>query len=197
MSLYNRFSIRLLDLRFSHWKTLCPPTNLRINSSGKPVRSTNFGTKQGITDTFLGPFSWTFFFSVIVGGNIVLFVSVSVFSTLEQRMHNMEALHHAELGWIKCEQTELQRLLASQTSSIQSLQLNLEQVVANNSALYREQQQMHSTINDLFKLCSKNKGTQIGETEFCIYNTENCSQHTGEINKISRPWIKNLVPCFY
>ncbi|ROL48524.1 Angiopoietin-1 [Anabarilius grahami] len=78
-------------------------------------------------------------------------------STLEQHMHNMEARHHAELGWIKGERTELQRLLASQRSSIQILELKLEEVVTNNSALYREQQQMHSTINDLFKLCSKNK----------------------------------------
>ncbi|XP_067248829.1 angiopoietin-1-like isoform X1 [Chanodichthys erythropterus] len=78
-------------------------------------------------------------------------------STLEQHMHNMEARHHAELGWMKGEHTELQRLLASQRSSIQTLELNLEEVITNNSALYREQLQMHSIINDLFKLCSKNK----------------------------------------
>ncbi|KAG1940101.1 angiopoietin-1 [Pimephales promelas] len=77
--------------------------------------------------------------------------------TLEQRILNMEARHHAELGWIKGEQTELQRLLASQSSSIQSLELNLEQVVTYNSALHREQLQMHSTINDLLKLFSKNE----------------------------------------
>ncbi|KAL1259114.1 hypothetical protein QQF64_009691 [Cirrhinus molitorella] len=77
--------------------------------------------------------------------------------SLEQRMHNMEARHRAELGWIKSERTELQRHLASQSSSIQSLELNLEQVMTNNSALYREQLQLHSTINDLLKLCSKNK----------------------------------------
>lgn len=114
-------------------------------------------------------------------------MSVSVFSTLEQHMHNMEARHHAELGWMKGEHTELQRLLASQRSSIQTLELNLEEVITNNSAFYREQLQMHSIINDLFKLCSKNKGTQTGETEFYIYNTEHCTQHTGEINKISWP----------
>lgn len=110
-----------------------------------------------------------FCFLVTVKCNSVLFMSVSVFSTLEQRILNMEARHHAELGWIKGERTELQRLLASQSSSIQSLELNLEQVVTNNSALYREQLQMYSTINDLLKLCSKNKGTQIGGTNCVLH----------------------------
>lgn len=117
--------------------------------------------------TLLFYFVIFFCFLVTVKCNSVLFMSVSVFSTLEQRILNMEARHHAELGWIKGERTELQRLLASQSSSIQSLELNLEQVVTNNSALYREQLQMYSTINDLLKLCSKKKGTQIGETN-CV-----------------------------
>lgn len=104
-------------------------------------------------------------------------MSVSAFSTLEQRIHNMEARHHAELGRIKGERTELQRLLASQSSSIQSLELNLEQVVTNNSALYREQLHMHSTINDLLKLCSKNKGTQIGETNWNFIRIKQSTAH--------------------
>lgn len=116
-------------------------------------------------------FFFYFCFLVTVKCNSVLFMSVSVFSTLEQRILNMEARHHAELGWIKGERTELQRLLASQSSSIQSLELNLEQVVTNNSALYREQLQMYSTINDLLKLCSKNKGTKIGETNCVLHMT--------------------------
>uniref|UniRef100_A0A672PLZ8 Angiopoietin-1-like n=1 Tax=Sinocyclocheilus grahami TaxID=75366 RepID=A0A672PLZ8_SINGR len=73
----------------------------------------------------------------------------------------MEARHRAELGWIKSERTKLQRLLVSQSSSIQSLEHNLEQVITNNSALYREQLQLHSTINNLLKMCPKNKGKQI------------------------------------
>ncbi|XP_067305882.1 angiopoietin-1-like isoform X2 [Pseudorasbora parva] len=77
--------------------------------------------------------------------------------TLEQRMHNMDARHYAELGRIKGERTELQRLLASQSSSIQILELKLEQIATKNTALHREQLQMHNTINDLFKLCYKNK----------------------------------------
>uniref|UniRef100_A0A671SBQ7 Angiopoietin-1-like n=1 Tax=Sinocyclocheilus anshuiensis TaxID=1608454 RepID=A0A671SBQ7_9TELE len=76
---------------------------------------------------------------------------------LEQRMRNMEARHRAELGWIKSEWTKLQRFLVSQSSSIQNLELNLEQVITNNSALYREQLQLHSTINNLLKMCPKNK----------------------------------------
>uniref|UniRef100_A0A8C0YMR0 Fibrinogen C-terminal domain-containing protein n=3 Tax=Cyprinidae TaxID=7953 RepID=A0A8C0YMR0_CYPCA len=77
--------------------------------------------------------------------------------TIEQHIHNMEARHRAELGWIKSERTKLQRLLASQLSSIQSLELNLEQIITNNSAFYREQLQLNSTVNDLLKLCSNNK----------------------------------------
>ncbi|XP_052433724.1 angiopoietin-1 isoform X1 [Carassius gibelio] len=76
---------------------------------------------------------------------------------LEQRMLNMEARHRAELGWLKSERTKLQRLLVSQSASIQSLELSLEQVITNNSALYREQLQLHATINKLLKICPKNK----------------------------------------
>lgn len=98
---------------------------------------------------------------------------MSVFSALEQRMRNMEARHRAELGWIKSERTKLQRLLASQNSSIQSLELNLEQVITNNSALYREQLQLHSTINNLLKMCPKNKGKQIGDSYICTRQGKN------------------------
>lgn len=104
---------------------------------------------------------------------------MSVFSTIEQHIHNMEARHRAELGWIKSERTKLQRLLVSQRSSIQSLELNLEQIITNNSAFYREQLQLNSTVNDLLKLCSNNKGKQIGNRViYCIYNTKSCTWHT-------------------
>uniref|UniRef100_A0A672PKP6 Angiopoietin-1-like n=1 Tax=Sinocyclocheilus grahami TaxID=75366 RepID=A0A672PKP6_SINGR len=91
---------------------------------------------------------------------------------LEQRMHNMEARHRAELGWIKSERTKLQRLLVSQSSSIQSLEHNLEQVITNNSALYREQLQLHSTINNLLKMCPKNKGKQIVDEVIYAHDRE-------------------------
>lgn len=114
---------------------------------------------------------------------------MSVFSALEQRMHNMEARHRAELGWIKSELTKLQRLLASQSSSIQSLELNLEQVITNNSALYRVQLQLHSTINNLLKICPKTKGKQIGDKRYM--------HTTGKKYKMS--WIISLefVPITY
>jgi len=125
------------------------------------------------TDTFFDTF--LLFFLVTVKCNSVPFTFV--FSTLEQRILNMEARHHAELGWIKGEQTELQRLLASQSSSIQSLELNLEQVVTYNSALHREQLQMHSTINDLLKLFSKNEGTHIRETNWNFISIKQSTAH--------------------
>ncbi|XP_043116253.1 angiopoietin-1-like isoform X1 [Puntigrus tetrazona] len=78
---------------------------------------------------------------------------------LEQRMRDMEARHRAELGWIKSEHAKLQRLLVSQSSSIQSLELSLAQVITDNSVLCREQLQLHSTINTVLKMCSKNKAS--------------------------------------
>nr|XP_055067280.1 angiopoietin-1-like [Misgurnus anguillicaudatus] len=77
--------------------------------------------------------------------------------TLQQRMRDMEMHQSAELSLVKSEQTELQRLLVSQSSSIQNLKLDLELIIANNSALYQEQMQLRSTINDLLQICSKNK----------------------------------------
>lgn len=124
--------------------------------------------------TLFYAFFYYYYFLVIVRTNTVLFMSV--FSTIEQHIHNMEARHRAELGWIKSERTKLQRLLVSQRSSIQSLELNLEQIITNNSAFYREQLQLNSTVNDLLKLCSNNKGKQIGNRViYCIYNTKSCT----------------------
>ncbi|XP_065126219.1 angiopoietin-1-like [Paramisgurnus dabryanus] len=76
--------------------------------------------------------------------------------TLQQRMRDMEMHQSAELSLVKSEQTELQRHLASQSSSIQNLELNLNLIITNNSALYQEQMQLRSTINDLLQICSKN-----------------------------------------
>ncbi len=118
---------------------------------------------------------------------------MSVFSALEQRMRNMEARHRAELGWIKSERTKLQRLLAYQNSSIQSLELNLEHVVTNNSALYREQLQLHSTINNLLKMCPKNKGKQIGDRVIYAHDREKI--HGESIRICSHKLLINSLIC--
>ncbi|XP_072535712.1 angiopoietin-1-like [Salminus brasiliensis] len=78
---------------------------------------------------------------------------------LEQRMQDMEARHSAELGWAAAEQAGLQKLITTQTSIIQSLELSLEEANSNNSALYSQQIELHDTVSNLLKLCASQKAS--------------------------------------
>lgn len=75
-------------------------------------------------------------------------------------MLDMEARHRAELGWSEAEGARLQKLISTQTSIIQNLELSLEEANFNNSALYSQQIQLQDTVSDLLKLCSFEKDPQ-------------------------------------
>ncbi|XP_055759967.1 angiopoietin-1-like isoform X2 [Salvelinus fontinalis] len=80
---------------------------------------------------------------------------------LDQKMQELESVHHEELVTFQEERSSLQQLVARQSSVITELQTHLDQATGNNSILLSQQQQLTDTVNSLLKLCSKDRGSGV------------------------------------
>ncbi|XP_062320781.1 angiopoietin-1-like [Osmerus eperlanus] len=76
---------------------------------------------------------------------------------LEQRIQETKLRHGDGLESLLGEMSGLRVLLARQNATIAELQTRLEQAIGNNSILMSQQQQLTDTVNNLLRLCSKDR----------------------------------------